>query len=146
MSVPNFHLHFRTVTDTSPMQYLKSTRLHQALMLRNDLTAAKTAYLVGYESASQFSRDFKRFFGRTPLVEVKRMKQAYALPEPATLRLSCHRTDVREHWRREPRAGPARSVRAVVHDRQQADRYLHQLLRPCGTSPSKVRLSPACMG
>lgn len=86
MSVPNFHLHFRKVTDTSPMQYLKSTRLHQArlLMLRNDLTAAKTAYLVGYESASQFSRDFKRFFGRTPLVEVKRMKQAYALPEPAT--------------------------------------------------------------
>lgn len=49
MSVPNFHLHFRKVTDSSPMQYLKSTRLHQArlLMLRNDLTAAKSAFLVG---------------------------------------------------------------------------------------------------
>jgi AraC-like DNA-binding protein len=86
MSVPNFHLHFRKVTDSSPMQYLKSTRLHQArlLMLRTDLTAAKTAFLVGYESASQFSRDFKRLFGRTPLAEVAWMKQAYALPAPTT--------------------------------------------------------------
>ena len=86
MSVPNFHLHFRKVTDSSPMQYLKSTRLHQArlLMLRNDLTAAKSAFLVGYESASQFSRDFKRLFGRTPQVEVARMKSAYALPAPTT--------------------------------------------------------------
>ncbi|OLS60540.1 hypothetical protein PSEMO_45830 [Pseudomonas putida] len=84
MSVPNFHLHFRKVTDSSPMQYLKSTRLHQArlLMLRNDLTAAKSAFLVGYESASQFSRDFKRLFGRTPLAEVAWMKRAYALPAP----------------------------------------------------------------
>lgn len=86
MSVPNFHLHFRRVTDSSPMQYLKSTRLHQArlLMLRNELTAAKSAFLVGYESASQFSRDFKRLFGRTPLAEVARMKMAYALPAPTT--------------------------------------------------------------
>jgi AraC-like DNA-binding protein len=86
MSVPNFHLHFRKVTDSSPMQYLKSTRLHQArlLMLRNDLTAAKSAFLVGYESASQFSRDFKRLFGRTPLAEVAWMKQVYALPAPTT--------------------------------------------------------------
>jgi len=86
MSVPNFHLHFRKVTDSSPMQYLKSTRLHQArlLMLRNDLTAAKSAFLVGYESASQFSRDFKRLFGRTPIAEVAWMKQAYALPAPTT--------------------------------------------------------------
>lgn len=84
MSVPNFHLHFRKVTDSSPMQYLKSTRLHQArlLMLRNDLTAAKSAFLVGYESASQFSRDFKRLFGRTPLAEVAWMKATYALPAP----------------------------------------------------------------
>ncbi len=86
MSMPNFHLHFRKVTDSSPMQYLKSTRLHQArlLMLRNDLTAAKTAFPVGYESASQFSRDFKRLFGRTPLAEVAWMKQACALPAPTT--------------------------------------------------------------
>lgn len=86
MSVPNFHRHFRKVTDSSPIQYLKSTRLHQArlLMLRNELTAAKSAFLVGYESASQFSRDFKRFFGRTPSAEVAWMKRTYALPAPAT--------------------------------------------------------------
>lgn len=86
MSVPNFHLHFRKVTDSSPMQYLKSTRLHQArlLMLRSDLTAARAAFQVGYESASHFSRDFKRLFGRTPLAEVAWMKRAYALPAPTT--------------------------------------------------------------
>lgn len=86
MSVPNFHLHFRTVTDSSPMQYLKSTRLHQArlLMLRNDVSAAAAAFDVGYESPSQFSREFKRFFGRTPHAEVAWMKATYALPESST--------------------------------------------------------------
>jgi AraC-like DNA-binding protein len=84
MSVPNFHLHFRIVTDSTPMQYLKSTRLHQArlLMLRNDMTAATAAFSVGYESPSQFSREFKRFFGRTPQAEVEWMKATYALPAP----------------------------------------------------------------
>lgn len=86
MSVPSFHAHFRTVTDTSPMQYLKSTRLHQArlLMLRSDITAATASSRVGYESASQFSREFKRFFGRTPLEEIAWMKRTYALPAPTT--------------------------------------------------------------
>jgi AraC-like DNA-binding protein len=86
MSVPNFHLHFRNVTDSSPMQYLKSTRLHQArlLMLRNVMSASSAAFSVGYESASQFSREFKRFFGRTPHAEIEWMKATYALPEPAT--------------------------------------------------------------
>ena len=86
MSVPNFHLHFRSVTDSSPMQYLKSTRLHQArlLMLRNAMSASAAAFNVGYESASQFSREFKRFFGRTPQAEIEWMKATYALPAPAT--------------------------------------------------------------
>jgi len=86
MSVPNFHLHFRGVTDTSPMQYLKSTRLHQArlLMLRNAMTASAAAFNVGYESASQFSREFKRFFGRTPQAEIEWMKATYALPAPTS--------------------------------------------------------------
>lgn len=84
MSVPNFHLHFRSVTDSSPMQYVKSTRLHQArlLMLRHDMSASSAAFNVGYESASQFSREFKRFFGRTPLAEIEWMKATYALPAP----------------------------------------------------------------
>ncbi|MBV4458502.1 AraC family transcriptional regulator [Pseudomonas sp. COR58] len=86
MSVPNFHLHFRNVTDASPMQYLKSTRLHQArlLMLRHTMTASAAAFAVGYESASQFSREFKRFFGRTPLAEIQWMKATYALPAPVS--------------------------------------------------------------
>jgi AraC-like DNA-binding protein len=86
MSVPSFHLHFRSVTDSSPMQYLKSTRLHQArlLMLHNAMTASAAAFNVGYESASQFSREFKRFFGRTPQAEIEWMKATYALPAPST--------------------------------------------------------------
>jgi AraC-like DNA-binding protein len=85
MSVPNFHRHFRNVTDSSPLQYLKSTRLHQArlLMLRNTMSASAAAFSVGYESASQFSREFKRFFGRTPQAEVEWMKATYALPAPS---------------------------------------------------------------
>lgn len=94
MSVPSFHAHFRTVTDTSPMQYLKSTRLHQArlLMLRSDITAATASAQVGYESASQFSREFKRFFGRTPQAEIQWMKRTYALPAPtsASIYVSSH--------------------------------------------------------
>ncbi|SFL41490.1 AraC family transcriptional regulator [Pseudomonas sp. NFACC46-3] len=86
MSVPSFHVHFRSVTDASPMQYLKSTRLHQArlLMLRNAMNASTAAFSVGYESASQFGREFKRLFGRTPQAEVEWMKATYALPAPAT--------------------------------------------------------------
>nr|WP_314543139.1 AraC family transcriptional regulator [uncultured Massilia sp.] len=82
MSVPSFHAHFRNVTNTSPMQYLKSTRLHQArlLMLRNGMTAAAASYAVGYGGPTQFSREFKRLFGRSPGDEVKRMKAEFAIP------------------------------------------------------------------
>lgn len=82
MSPPTFHAHFRAMTGTSPMRYVQSTRLHQArlLMLRQQLTAAAAAAAVGYESASQFSREFKRLFGRPPLEEVERMKHSFALP------------------------------------------------------------------
>jgi AraC-like DNA-binding protein len=82
MSVPTFHVHFRSVTNTSPIQYLKSTRLHQArlLMVRNGITAAAACYEVGYGSPSQFSREFKRLFGRSPGDEVKRMKAEFAIP------------------------------------------------------------------
>lgn len=86
MSIPTFHSHFKTVTDTSPMQYLKSTRLHQArlLMLRNNLTASAASAQVGYESVSQFSREFKRLFGLSPLKEIERMRQTFSMPAPMT--------------------------------------------------------------
>lgn len=82
MSVTRFHAHFKAVTHTSPMQYVKSTRLHQArlLMLRNGMTAAVASAAVGYESPSQFSREFKRLFGRTPTDEVTRLQGSFALP------------------------------------------------------------------
>jgi AraC-like DNA-binding protein len=94
MSIPSFHAHFKAVTRTSPMQYLKSTRLHQArlLMLRNHMTAATACTQVGYESASQFSREFRRLFGRSPTEEVDRMKKSFALPPagPGSIYVSSH--------------------------------------------------------
>jgi AraC-like DNA-binding protein len=82
MSVPTFHSHFKAITHTSPMQYVKSTRLHQArlLMVRNGITAAAASHAVGYESASQFNREFKRQFGLTPAKETQRMRESFAIP------------------------------------------------------------------
>jgi len=81
MSVPAFHANFRTVTQTSPIQYIKSTRLHQArlMMIRDGVTAAAAAGRVGYESTSQFSREFKRLFGRTPVEEARDMRESFTL-------------------------------------------------------------------
>ncbi|RWR01394.1 AraC family transcriptional regulator [[Pantoea] beijingensis] len=78
MSVSAFHHNFKAVTSTSPLQYLKSYRLHQAriMMLHDGLKASTAAIKVGYESASQFSREFKRYFGVTPGEEVTRMRQS----------------------------------------------------------------------
>jgi AraC-like DNA-binding protein len=78
MSVAAFHANFRALTATSPMQYLKTTRLHKARlhMLQDGMSATTAATQVGYESVSQFSREFKRFFGRTPIQEVSEMRQS----------------------------------------------------------------------
>src|SRR5690554_564362 len=84
MSTPVFHVHFKAVTQTTPLQYIKSTRLHQArmLMIRGGLPAAAAATRVGYESPSQFSREFKRLFGRPPGEEVREMKALLTLLPP----------------------------------------------------------------
>jgi len=68
MSVSAFHHHFKEVTSASPLQYLKNIRLHKAQMMlvQDGLTAAAAAERVGYGSPSQFSREFKRFFGESP--------------------------------------------------------------------------------
>ncbi len=84
MSVPAFHVHFKTVTQTTPIQYIKAIRLHQArlMMIRDDLTAAAASARVGYESPSHFNREFKRFFGRSPGQEARDMKTAFSLRPP----------------------------------------------------------------
>jgi AraC-like DNA-binding protein len=72
MSPSVFHLHFRAVTSTSPMQYIKAIRLHRArtLMRYEGVSASVAAVRVGYESPSQFGREFKRMFGHSPGTEV----------------------------------------------------------------------------
>ncbi|KHJ67411.1 AraC family transcriptional regulator [Pantoea rodasii] len=82
MSVPTFSAHFKIITQQSPMQYVKSVRLHQArmLMVRQEMTAAAASHAVGYESASQFNREFKRLFGLPPAEEIKRMQRNFAVP------------------------------------------------------------------
>jgi AraC-like DNA-binding protein len=76
MSASTFYHNFKAVTAVSPLQYLKSIRLHKArmLMVQDGLNASSAAEMVGYESASQFSREFKRFFGKSPLDEASRMR------------------------------------------------------------------------
>jgi AraC-like DNA-binding protein len=81
MSTPAFHHNFKLVTGSSPLQYLKRIRLDRAkrLMLHDGHNASTAAKAVGYESASQFSREFKRQFGRTPREDVADKLQV-ALP------------------------------------------------------------------
>ena len=76
MSVSALHHHFKTMTSTSPLQYLKSVRLHKArmLMVQESLGSAIAAERVGYESPSQFSREFKRLFGIPPAQETERLR------------------------------------------------------------------------
>lgn len=76
MSISAFHHNFKAVTATSPLQYLKSYRLHKArmLILHDGVNASTAALRVGYESPSQFSREFKRFFGTRPSDELARSR------------------------------------------------------------------------
>lgn len=77
MSVPSYHTHFKALTGSSPIQYVKAMRLHEArlMMARQNRTIAEVAHSVGYVSPAQFSRDFKRHFRRTASEEVKWARQ-----------------------------------------------------------------------
>lgn len=77
MSVPSYHTHFKALTGSSPMQYVKAMRLHEArlMLARGDRSIADIALSVGYVSPAQFSRDFKRHFRRTATEEAKWVRQ-----------------------------------------------------------------------
>lgn len=88
MSISSFHNNFKAVTSTSPIKYIKEIRLQKArlFMAQDGLSATEAAVNVGYESASQFSREFKRYFGNTPAYEAARMREFFgaSLPNEAT--------------------------------------------------------------
>ncbi len=75
MSTSTFHHHFRNLTAMSPLQYQKWMRLYEArrLMLTDNMDAATASFKVGYESPSQFSREYSRLFGIPPLRDIKKM-------------------------------------------------------------------------
>ncbi len=77
MGVSTFHHHFRSLTAMSPLQYQKQLRLHTARlrMVTTGLDAASAAFEVGYESASQFNREYSRFFGQPPGRDAKASRQ-----------------------------------------------------------------------
>jgi AraC-like DNA-binding protein len=78
MGVSTLHHHFRALTAMSPLQYQKQLRLQAARerMLMDDLDAASAAFEVGYESASQFNREYSRFFGQPPIRDIKARRLA----------------------------------------------------------------------
>jgi AraC-like DNA-binding protein len=81
MSTSTFHHHFRTVTAMSPLQYQKWLRLNEArrLMLTEKQDVAAAAFQVGYESPSQFSREYSRLFGSPPLHDITNLRQMTAM-------------------------------------------------------------------
>jgi AraC-like DNA-binding protein len=80
MGVSTLHHQFRALTAMSPLQYQKQIRLQTARqrMLMDGLDATTAAYEVGYESVSQFSREYSRFFGMPPIRDVRSLKQSHA--------------------------------------------------------------------
>jgi AraC-like DNA-binding protein len=80
MGVSTLHHQFRALTAMSPLQYQKQLRLQAARerMLMDGVDASSAAYEVGYESISQFSREYSRFFGQPPMRDVKSLRSASA--------------------------------------------------------------------
>lgn len=82
MGVSTLHHRFRALTAMSPLQYQKQLRLHAARerMLMDGLDAAGAAFEVGYESASQFNREYSRFFGQPPMRDIRTLRLPGAVP------------------------------------------------------------------
>jgi AraC-like DNA-binding protein len=82
MGLSTLHHHFRLLTAMSPLQYQKQLRLQAARgrMLVDGLDAASAAFEVGYESASQFNREYSRLFGQPPMRDIRTLRLPGALP------------------------------------------------------------------
>ncbi|GIP23285.1 AraC family transcriptional regulator [Paenibacillus sp. J22TS3] len=80
LSTSAFHKHFKRVTMMSPLQYQKTVRLQEArrLMLTESMQASDAAFHVGYESPSQFSREYARMYGRPPMLDVQQLRGSIA--------------------------------------------------------------------
>lgn len=85
MSLSSFHQHFRAVTSMSPLQFQKVLRLQEArrLMLSTMVDSGTASWRVGYQSASQFSREYGRFFGSAPTKDIARLREHSPLPQSA---------------------------------------------------------------
>ncbi len=83
MSPSSFHQHFKAVTSMSPLQYQKALRLQEArrLMLMTLLDAGTAGRRVGYQSPSQFTREYGRYFGEAPTRDIARLRQRSGPPE-----------------------------------------------------------------
>jgi transcriptional regulator GlxA family with amidase domain len=77
LSVSALHHHFKAATAMSPLQYQKQLRLQEArhIMLSEHVDAAVAGHRVGYESQSQFNREYSRFFGAPPARDIKRLRE-----------------------------------------------------------------------
>lgn len=77
MSPSSFHQHFKTVTAMSPLQFQKQLRMQEArrLLLAEELDAASAGFRVGYDDASYFNREYKKFFGEPPMRNVERLRE-----------------------------------------------------------------------
>lgn len=82
MSKSSLHQHFKAMTGMTPLQYHKQLRLQEArrLMLANLEDAASAAHRVGYESASQFSREYRRMFGAPPARDIAQLRNEHGEP------------------------------------------------------------------
>jgi AraC-like DNA-binding protein len=91
MGVSTLHHHFRMLTSMSPLQYQKQLRLQSArnLMLNNGMDATSAAFEVGYESPTQFNREYSRFFGQPPVRDVRALRESGTRPsEPMTQQIA----------------------------------------------------------
>jgi AraC-like DNA-binding protein len=82
MGVSTLHHQFRGLTAMSPLQYQKQLRLQTARqrMLMDGIDATSAAYEVGYESVSQFNREYSRLFGRPPIRDIKSLREGNVVP------------------------------------------------------------------